>query len=132
MNGRVLTDPVGNRIIFTGTATEFAQLRGNIEQISRTMPMSPSGVASIVAAGARAGVARKELGAFASDAVKMGIAFDMTADEAGLTMATWRTAFKLGQSESAIGVMHNVRNGLNPISVIVSQGMNAQPVIAQG
>ncbi|ARS28057.1 CHASE4 domain-containing protein [Sphingomonas sp. KC8] len=39
-------------------------------------------------------------------------------------------SFKLGQSESAIGVMHNVRNGLNPISVIVSQGMNAQPVIA--
>lgn len=27
MTGRILTDPVGNRIIFTGTATEFAQLR---------------------------------------------------------------------------------------------------------
>ncbi|MGH6782291.1 MAG: ATP-binding protein, partial [Sphingomonadaceae bacterium] len=39
-------------------------------------------------------------------------------------------SFKLGQSESAIGVMHNVRNGLNPISVIVSQGLGAQPVIA--
>ncbi|SNS80927.1 HAMP domain-containing protein [Sphingomonas laterariae] len=39
-------------------------------------------------------------------------------------------SFKLGQSESAIGVMHNVRNGLNPISVIVSQGLATQPVIA--
>lgn len=39
-------------------------------------------------------------------------------------------SFKLGRSESAIGMMHNVRNGLNPISVIVSQGMNAEPVIA--
>lgn len=27
LSGRVLTDPVGNRIIFTGTATDFAQLR---------------------------------------------------------------------------------------------------------
>lgn len=27
LGGRVLTDPVGNRIIFTGTATDFAQLR---------------------------------------------------------------------------------------------------------
>lgn len=27
MNGRVLADPIGNRIIFTGTATEFAELR---------------------------------------------------------------------------------------------------------
>ncbi|MGV3580245.1 secretin N-terminal domain-containing protein [Brevundimonas sp.] len=28
LGGRILTDPVGNRIIFTGTATDFAQLRG--------------------------------------------------------------------------------------------------------
>jgi len=38
-------------------------------------------------------------------------------------------SFKLGRSESAIGMMHNVRNGLNPISVIVSQGMNADSAI---
>lgn len=38
-------------------------------------------------------------------------------------------SFKLGRSESAIGMMHNVRNGLNPISVIVSQNMTNEPVI---
>lgn len=38
-------------------------------------------------------------------------------------------SFKLGRSESAIGMMHNVRNGLNPISVIVSQGMEGGSVI---
>lgn len=38
-------------------------------------------------------------------------------------------SFRLGQSESAIGVMHNVRNGLNPINVIVSQGISATPVV---
>ncbi|PTD22066.1 ATP-binding protein [Sphingomonas fennica] len=39
-------------------------------------------------------------------------------------------SFRLGRSESAIGVMHNVRNGLNPISVIVAQGLAAEPVAA--
>ncbi|WP_241527260.1 sensor histidine kinase [Sphingomonas turrisvirgatae] len=32
-------------------------------------------------------------------------------------------SFKLGQSEQAIAVMHNVRNALNPISTVLSQGV---------
>ncbi len=36
-------------------------------------------------------------------------------------------SFKLGQSESAIAVMHNVRNALNPISTILSQGLASAP-----
>jgi signal transduction histidine kinase len=35
-------------------------------------------------------------------------------------------SFALGRSESAVAVMHNVRNALNPISTILSQGI-AQP-----
>lgn len=38
MNGRVLTDPVGNRIIFTGTATEFAQLRALLSTLDTPAP----------------------------------------------------------------------------------------------
>jgi len=38
MNGRVLTDPVGNRIIFTGTATEFAQLRSLLNTLDTPAP----------------------------------------------------------------------------------------------
>lgn len=36
-------------------------------------------------------------------------------------------SFKLGQSESAVAVMHNVRNALNPISTILSQGLGEAP-----
>lgn len=36
-------------------------------------------------------------------------------------------SFALGKSESAVAVMHNVRNALNPISTIISRGI-AQPV----
>ncbi len=37
-------------------------------------------------------------------------------------------SFELGQSESAVAVMHNVRNALNPISTVLSQGLNPAPV----
>ena len=38
MNGRLLTDPIGNRIIFTGTATEFAQLRSLLTTLDTPAP----------------------------------------------------------------------------------------------
>ena len=38
MNGQVLTDPIGNRIIFTGTATEFAQLRNLLTTLDTPAP----------------------------------------------------------------------------------------------
>lgn len=36
-------------------------------------------------------------------------------------------SFKLGQSESAVAVMHNVRNALNPVSTVLSQGLAQAP-----
>ncbi len=38
-------------------------------------------------------------------------------------------SFDLGRSESAVAVMHNVRNALNPISTILSQGILQPPPI---
>ncbi|WP_425229423.1 CHASE4 domain-containing protein [Sphingomonas sp.] len=37
-------------------------------------------------------------------------------------------SFALGRSESAVAVMHNVRNALNPVSTILSQEMSQPPV----
>lgn len=37
-------------------------------------------------------------------------------------------SFKLGQSESAVAVMHNVRNALNPVSTVLSHGLTQMPV----
>lgn len=37
-------------------------------------------------------------------------------------------SFKLGQSESAVAVMHNVRNALNPVSTVLSQRLAQAPV----
>lgn len=38
-------------------------------------------------------------------------------------------SFQLGRSESAVAVMHNVRNALNPVSTILSQGIAQSPVV---
>ena len=38
-------------------------------------------------------------------------------------------SFALGKSESAVAVMHNVRNALNPISTILSQGIAQAPPV---
>ena len=38
-------------------------------------------------------------------------------------------SFALGRSESAVAVMHNVRNALNPISTILSKGITQAPPI---
>lgn len=78
---------------------QFEQMGKDILTLSTQIPMASEGIAAIVAAAGRAGIARSELMAFAGDAAKMGIAFDISADEAGSSMAKWRTAFKLGQSD---------------------------------
>ncbi|HFP0744189.1 TPA: phage tail tape measure protein, partial [Escherichia coli] len=72
-----------------------------VRDLSTELPMSAEGIAEIVAAGGQAGIARDELMQFTDDAVKMGVAFDTTAEESGQMMAQWRTAFKLTQGEVA-------------------------------
>lgn len=80
------------------TDDEFTDMKNNIVEMSTRIPMSAKGIASIVASAGQAGIAKPELLAFAEDAAKMGIAFDVTAEQAGDMMAKWRTAFKMGQS----------------------------------
>lgn len=78
---------------------QFAQMNKDILALSKSIPMTAEGLAAIVAAGGQAGIARKDLLEFAKASAKMGIAFDVTAEEAGDMMAKWRTAFKMNQAE---------------------------------
>ncbi|MDH0897794.1 phage tail tape measure protein [Comamonas aquatica] len=80
-------------------AAQFAAMNKDVLALSRDLPMAAEGIASIYAAGGQSGIARGELKAFATDAIKMGVAFDQTADESGKMMATWRTSFKMGQDD---------------------------------
>ena len=86
------------KVVDFPTPQAFAQMSDDILELSTRIPMSAEGIAQIVAAAGRANVPRQELLRFAEDAAKMGVAFDSTAEEAGSTMAKWRTAFELPQA----------------------------------
>lgn len=85
------------KVVNFDTSQQFKDMGEDVLKLSTHLPMAANGIAQIVAAGGQAGIARKDLMQFASDAVKMGVAFDQTAEESGQMMAQWRTAFKLTQ-----------------------------------
>lgn len=87
------------KVVDFKTPDQFKQMSQDVLALSERLPMSAEGIASIVAAGGQSGIVREDLQAFAEDAVKMGVAFDQTAEESGSMMAKWRTAFKLSQPE---------------------------------
>ena len=87
------------KVVDFDTPQQFKEMGDDILRMSQELPMSAEGIAKIVAAGGQAGIARDELKEFATDAIKMGVAFDITADQAGTMMANWRTAFGMGQQE---------------------------------
>ena len=85
--------------VFNGTAAEFKTINNEIVEMSTRLPMAAKDIAAIVAAGAQSGIASKELTTFAETAVKMGVAFDISAQESGQSMAELRTAFRMSQAQ---------------------------------
>ncbi|MBP8005491.1 MAG: phage tail tape measure protein [Acinetobacter sp.] len=77
----------------------YRAMSKEILAMSAQMPMAAKDIATIVAAGGQAGFASNELTKFAKTAVQMGIAFDISADEAGQSMAELRSAFRMGQDQ---------------------------------
>ncbi|WP_171956283.1 phage tail tape measure protein [Stenotrophomonas maltophilia] len=90
------------KVVDFDTPDGFEKMGDDIQELSRRLPMVPTDIAKIVAAAGQAGIASNELTRFAEDAAKMGVAFDTTAEDAGQTMATWRTAFRMGQDDVVV------------------------------
>lgn len=83
-----------------GRLTEsYYQMSDSLLEMSKRIPMGVSELGEITAAAGQAGIANEDLMQFTETAAKMGIAFDTTAEQAGTWMATWRTSFKMSQSE---------------------------------
>lgn len=85
-------------------------MTGRMVDLSTRIPMTAVELANIAASAGAAGVGMDAMGrplrtqaqdlvAFTDAAARMGIAFDMTAEDAGGTMAKWRQAFKMTQPE---------------------------------
>ena len=87
------------KVVDFETPEQFKAMSKDVLDLSTKIPMAATGLAQIVAAGGQSSIARNELISFAESAAKMGVAFDITADQAGDMMAKWRTAFKMGQTD---------------------------------
>lgn len=87
------------KVVDFDTPEQFKQMNQDILNLTKTLPMTAEDIAKIVAAGGQSGIAREDLLQFAESAAKMGVAFDITAEQAGDMMAKWRTAFKMNQSD---------------------------------
>lgn len=87
------------KVVDFDTPAQFKQMGDDVIRMSTRLPMAAKDIAAIVAAGGQSGMARGELTRFAEDAVKMGVAFDSTAEESGSMMAKWRTSFRLTQDQ---------------------------------
>lgn len=88
----------------TGTAQEvenYKELKKAALDVTTQIPMTAKEITDIMAAAGQSGVAIDNSGLvkFSTDAAKMGIAFDITAAQAGEWMAKWRTSFKMTQNE---------------------------------
>lgn len=87
------------KVVDFDTPKQFAEMGEDILKMSDRLPMAANDIAKLVAAGGQAGIARQDLKQFAEDALKMGVAFDQSADQSGDMMAKWRTSFKMTQGE---------------------------------
>lgn len=77
------------------TPKAFGEIKQEILDLSRQMPITADGFAQIYAAAGQSGIARDQLKEFATLVAQVGVAFDMTADEAGTALAQMKVALGL-------------------------------------
>ena len=93
------------------TPQGLKDIREEIIGLSLEMPITAAGFAQIYAAAGESGIARNQIKEFAVDVAKMAVAFDMTAEEAGDSMAKIRSALGLSQPE-----MRDLADAMNYLS----------------
>lgn len=84
--------------VLNGTQKQLDSFRDKFMKISSETGKSFQDVAQIAAAAAQSGIKQSDIEQFTKDAIRMSIAFDMTAEEAGQSMAELRVQFKLSQA----------------------------------
>ena len=70
-------------------------LQKDILEMTRTIPMAKEELAQIAASGGQLGVAEKDLKSFTETIAKMGVAFDMPAEQAGDSMAKLANVYQI-------------------------------------
>jgi TP901 family phage tail tape measure protein len=107
------------------SAEGFKAMSQEILNMSRELPVSAKGLAEIMAAAGQAGIAKEELADFTRQAAQMGIAFDISAAEAGEAMAKLRTSLGLDQRQvvDLADAMNYLSNNMASSAAEVTQFM---------
>lgn len=99
------------RKVVDASDEQFQNMSRTIKSMSRELPMTSVEIAQLFAAAGESGVATTDLKAFAEMASRVGIAFDMSAGEAGESLAKLKT--QLGLSVAETGDMADAINHLS-------------------
>ncbi|MCQ4629912.1 phage tail tape measure protein [Shinella sp. CPCC 100929] len=86
--------------VVDGSDEQLAGIARSIKLMSRELPMASTEIAALYAAAAESGVATNDLQAFSKMAGQVAIAFDMSAGEAGESLAKLKTQFGLTVAET--------------------------------
>lgn len=88
------------KVVDFPTPEAFQQFQQDLFALSREIPIAVTGLADIAAAAGQAGIAGQDLIRFTDAAARIGVAFDIGADQAGGAMANLMTALGLSIEET--------------------------------
>lgn len=83
------------KVVDFETPDGLLNLQKQLQEMSLRIPMTADQLALIAAAAGQSGIAEKDLKTFTEQAAKMGVAFDITAEESGEMMAKWQSGMGL-------------------------------------
>lgn len=84
-----------NKTVNFASQDGLKKLGDGIKQLSLEIPLPAKELANIASSGGQLGVAEKDLLGFTKTVAKMGVAFDMSADQAGESMAKLANVYKI-------------------------------------
>ncbi len=125
------------KVVNFTSQTELKGMESAILDMSTKIPMAADGIAAIIASAGQSGVAKENLTEFAEQAAKMGVAFDLTGDQAGKMMADWRAGMGLSLRQTydladAVNHLSNNMNATAPDLGEVLQRAGALGMVAGG
>ena len=90
------------KVVDFPTPQAFKDFQAQLVEMSKTVPLSVNGLAQIAAAAGQAGIAGEDIIRFTEAAAKVGVAFDISADQAGDAMAKMMTGLGMSIDETVL------------------------------
>lgn len=99
------------KVVDFETPASFERFKSDVLDMSTRIPMAADALTKIVAAAGQSGIANKDLLTFTELAAKVGVAFDISAETAGDSLAKMMTALNLSVTD--VGKLADAMNYLS-------------------